>query len=102
MFREPPVQHAIEPARLGHVALEPIGAVLLARKRDEMVHLARHRAEAAHLPHQPFVDGYALLKRCRQELSGLFAEIEQDGAGFEYADGLALRPFGIDDRRYLV
>src|SRR6478735_514950 len=67
-----------------------------------MVHLAGHRAEAAHLPHQPFIDGDAPGERFRQEFTGLFAEIEQDRTGLEDADGLAVRPLGVDDRGDLV
>ena len=62
------------------VSIFESGAILLVLERDEMVHLARHRPEAAHLPHQPFVDGDTRGKRFRQEFAGLFAEIEQDRA----------------------
>ena len=96
------VEHVIEPARLGHVALEAIGAVLLVFQRDEMVHLAGHRPKAAHLPHQPFIDRDALGQRLGQEFAGLFAEIKQDRAGLEHADRLAVRPVGIDDGGDLV
>ena len=91
MALQPPVEHAVEPARLRHVALQAIGAVLLVLERDEMVHLAGHRAEAAHLPHQPFIDRDALGQRFGQEFAGLLAEIEQDRAGLEDADA-ACRP----------
>src|SRR5262245_26798067 len=38
--REALVQHIVEPARLLHVAVQAVGAVLLVLQRDEMVHLA--------------------------------------------------------------
>ena len=50
------------------------------------MHLSGHRAEAAHLPHQPFEHGHALAQARRQEFAGLLAEIEQDRARFEDAD----------------
>src|SRR6516225_8733088 len=99
---EPPVEHAVEPAGLGHVARQAVAAVLLVLQRNEMMHLSRHRAEPAHLPHQPFIDRDALNQWFWQEFSGLLAEIEQDRAGFENADALAVRPFRIDDCRNLV
>ena len=67
-----------------------------------MVHLARHRPKAAHLPHQPFQHRDPLRQRGRQEFSGLLAEIEQDGAGLEHADRRAVGAVGIDDGRDLV
>src|SRR5262245_49509722 len=76
--REALVQHIVEPARLFHVAVQAVGAVLLVLQRDEMVHLARKRTEAAHLPHQPFIDRNAFGQRLGQEFSGLLAEIKQD------------------------
>ena len=84
--REAAIQHAVEPARLRHKALQAVGAVLLVLQRNEMMHLPRHRPEAAHLPHQPFIDRDALDQRPGQELAGLLAEIEQDRAGLEHAD----------------
>ena len=65
---EPAVEHAVEPARLLHVALQAVAAVLLVLHRDEMVHLAGHRAEAAHLPHQPFQHRDALDQRLGRNL----------------------------------
>src|SRR5205085_6533844 len=41
-------------------------------------------------------------QRFRQEFAGLLAEIEQDRAGLEEADALAVRPIGIDDGGNLV
>ena len=99
---EAAIEHAVEPARLRHVALQAVGAVLLVLQRDEMMHLARHRPEAAHLPHQPFIDRDALGQRLGQEFAGLLAEIEQDRAGFEHADALATGTIGIDDGGDLV
>ena len=90
-IRQAAIQHAVEPARLRHEALQAVGAVLLVLQRDEVMHLPRHRPEAAHLPHQPFIDRDALDQRLGQEFAGLLAEIEQDRAGLEHADALAVR-----------
>ena len=100
--RQPPVEHAVQPAGLVGEALQPVGALRLVLQRDEMMHLAGHRAEAAHLPHQPFIHRDPLQQRLGQEFAGLLAEIEQDRAGFEYADRHAVRALGVDDRRNLV
>src|SRR4051794_6481270 len=67
-----------------------------------MMHLARHRAKPAHLPHQPFQHRNALDQRSGQELAGLLAEIQQDGARLEHADALPAGAIGIDDRGNLV
>ena len=99
---EAAIQHAVEPSRLRHKALQAVGAVLFVLQRNEVMNLPRHRPKAAHLPHQPFIDGDALDQRRGQELAGLLAEIEQDRAGLEYADALAIGAVGIDDRRNLV
>src|SRR5216684_8984367 len=67
-----------------------------------MMHLPRDRPKTAHLPHQPFIYQDAPRERFGQELAGLLAEIEQDRAGFEHADALAVGTVGIDDRGDLV
>src|ERR1700730_13771402 len=63
-----------------------------------MVYLARHRAEAAHLPHQPLQHRHLTARVGWPEFTGLLAEIDQDCARFENADRLASRTLGIDDR----
>src|SRR5712672_2294612 len=67
-----------------------------------MMDLPRHRPKTAHLPHQPFIYRDALRERFGQEFSGLLAEIEQDRAGFEHADAIAIGTVRIDDRGDLV
>src|SRR5437763_37468 len=96
------VEHAIEPPRLGHEALQPVRTVSLILQRNEMMHLAGKRPETTHLPHQPFIDRDTLAERFGQEFAGLLAKIKQDRAGFENADPFAVRPVGIDDRGNLV
>ena len=46
------VQHAVEPLHLVGVALDRVGD-LFGRVEAEVVGLAEHRADAAHLEHQP-------------------------------------------------
>src|SRR5271166_852131 len=63
-----------------------------------MMYLARHRAEAAHLPHQPLQHRHLTAQVPGPEFSGLLAEVDQDRAGFEDADRLASRALGVDYR----
>ena len=99
---EPAIEHTIKPARLLGEPLESITPVLLVRERDKVMHLARHRPKAAHLPHQPFQHRNPLAKILGQKLASLLAQVEQNGAGFEHARRPAMRAIGIDDRRNLV
>src|SRR5580700_7083302 len=93
------VEDAVEPVRFLRVAFEAVAPVLLLFDLQEMVHLARHRTKAAHLPHQPFEHRYLLTQiALRPELAGLLAEIDQDRARFEDADRLPARPLDVDDR----
>ena len=66
-----------------------------------MHQLAGHRAEAGQLHHQPLqrvVAGRAIL---RQQLAGLFGQIDQDRAGLEHRVGLSARAVLIDDHGHL-
>src|ERR1700730_15652083 len=63
-----------------------------------MVYLARHRAEAPHLPHQPLQHRHLKAPVGRPEFSGLLPEVDQDCARFEDADRLASRALGINYR----
>src|SRR6267154_2587612 len=63
-----------------------------------MVYLAGHRAEAAHLPHQPLQHRHLTAPVGGPEFAGLLAEIDQDCARFEDADRLPSRTLWIDDR----
>src|SRR5712692_11129840 len=56
----------------------------LRRVEREMAVLAEHGTEPAHLPHHPLHHPGAAAHIRRQETSGLFGEIDQDGAGLEY------------------
>src|SRR5215472_5722713 len=67
-----------------------------------MMHLAGHRAKAAHLPHQPLEHRHLTPQIGRPELAGFCAEVDQDRAGLEDANWCAPRANGVDDRRNLV
>src|ERR1700720_746754 len=90
------VHDAVEPVDLVRIALERIRD-LLRRVTAEVDRLPRHRAEPAHLPEQPLVDRDAGALVARIELSGLAAEILQDGAGLEHRDGPPAGAVRIDN-----
>ena len=95
------VQHAVQPPGLLHVALQAI-ALVVAVHRQEVVHLPRHRPEPAHLPHQPFQHRHPAAQVRGQELAGLLAEVQQDGARLEDRDRAAAGAFRVDDGGDLV
>src|SRR5215831_21372023 len=99
---EPPVEHAVKPARFLRIALEAIAPVLLVGDLQEMVHLAGHRAKAAHLPHEPFQHRHLPAQVAGPKFAGLLAKVNEDRAGLENVDGGATRTFGIDNRRDLA
>ena len=63
------VHHAIQAPGLGHEALQAVAPVGLVLQRHEMVDLPRHRAETAHLEHQPFERRDPLERILGQELA---------------------------------
>src|SRR5258708_791600 len=95
------VHDPIQPAGLLAVALDRV-LHRLRRGTQEMVYLAEHRADAAHLEHQPLdcleAPGFLL----RQETPGLVRQIQQDCAGFEQGIRFAFRPLAVHDRRNLA
>ena len=60
-----------------------IGGVV---ERDEVMHLAGYRPEAAHLEHQPLEHRHARDRVARPEQAGLLAQVDQDRARLEHAD----------------
>ena len=100
-LRKPAIHHAVEPVRLGGVALDGVG------------HL--HLGEAAKMLAWPNIGptppiwnmSHSITRQPaafvrRNQLAGLVGEIEQDRAGLEERDRLPIGPIGIDDRRDLV
>ena len=102
VIRQSPVHHAIQPPRLGHEALKTVTALGFIFQCNEVMHLPRDRAEAAHLKHQPFEHRHARRQALRQKLARLLRQIKQDRAGLKHADGRTVRAVRIDDGRDLV
>ena len=107
---EPLVEHAVEALRLGEVAFLGVSAFSLVEP-DEMMDLAEHRADTAHLPHQPLHRPPAGLVLGRHQHAGLLGEIEQDRARLHHRhpvvmvdDGgdLVVRAYGDEVRAMLV
>ncbi len=101
MFRQLLVDDAVQALGLVGIAVDGV-LDLLWRIHAEMVRLAEHRAHAAHLEHQPLQRVVLAAHILGQELAGLAGEVQQDGAGLEQRDGLAVRAVGVDDGRDLV
>src|SRR3984957_6775266 len=85
---EPLVEHAIETIGLVHIAVDRVFDFLLGVVAEVMV-LARHRPEPAHLPERPLQGVVTAVDIGGKKLSGLLGEIEQHRAGFEDRDRLA-------------
>jgi len=94
-IREASVHDAVDSVHLIAEALDRIGQ-FLRRIVSKVVRLAGFGAEIGHLPEQPLVDFDATALVARIELSGLAAEILQDGAGLE--DRYRLAAPGPGDR----
>src|SRR5699024_9824360 len=81
-FRQPLVEHAVEPLRLLAVALATVRN-FDRRIAQEMMRLPQHGAQAAHLPQQPLEGDVAPLLVRRREASMLVCEVGQYRAGLE-------------------
>jgi hypothetical protein len=66
------------------------------------MHLPEHRADAAHLEHEPLQRDVTPARRRRDELPGLLPEIHEDRPGLHHRERLPVWTFGIDDRRNLA
>jgi hypothetical protein len=64
--------------------------------------LAKSRADASELDHQPLDDVVAFGGVRGQEAAELLGEVHQDRARLEHRVGLAARPLVIDDHRNLA
>jgi hypothetical protein len=77
------VEHTVQPLDLVGVPLDRIGQ-LFERVGREMVPLPEHRADTAHLEHQPFEADVARRGVLRDQFAaGLLGEIDQDRTRFE-------------------
>ena len=98
-----PVQHAEQAARFAHVALQR--ALVfdgLASELVEETHLAEHRADAAHLEHEPLQRLELARVVLGHELAALAREVDQNRARFEQREWLAVGTVGVEDRGDLV
>src|SRR6202030_1529212 len=96
------VQYPGQAFHLVRVALDRIGDFFWS-VGAEMVPLAEHRADAAHLEHYPFEAFVAAEPILRDQFAtSLFREINQDRRRFKERERLAARAVGVDDRRNAV
>src|SRR5262249_42193296 len=95
------IHDAEQPIDLVGVAVDGVGD-RLRRVAPEVVGLARHRPETAHLPQQPLVDGDPGALIARVKTTSLAAEILQYGAGLEHRDWPPAGPVRIKDCRYPI
>ena len=75
--------------------------VLARRIIDKMAELARHRAEIADLPEQPFQALLPATTALRHELPSPLGQVDQDGTRLEHGHRPATDVV-IDDRRHAV
>src|SRR3954454_24293634 len=91
------VQDAVQTARLlGEAVLGIRGRALV--EVEEMVRLPQHRANPAHLPHQPLKDAIAGLALARDPTPRLVCQVDQDRPGLHQAHPA----LPVHDGRYLV
>src|SRR5258706_1935193 len=100
-FLEPAVDHHVQAVGLVLVAVHGVRD-LLRRVAEEMVRLAEHGTDVAHLEHHPLHHLPALAQVGGQEAAGLRGEIEQHRARLGQREGLAARAVAVDHRRHLV
>ena len=95
------VHHAIQ--ALGFIGIAVYGIRnFFGRILAEMVVLAQHGTNPAHLEHQPLQDFKLGSVRFGQKLSRLGRQIQQNRSGLEDADGFAIRPDRVDQSRDFV
>src|SRR6185503_3908774 len=100
-----PLQLLVEDAvQAVGLVLVPVHGVLdlLRRVAEEVVRLAEHRADMAHLRHHPLHHLPALAQVLRQEFACLRGEVEQHRARLGERERLAARAVRVDHRRDLV
>src|SRR5690606_12105979 len=85
----PLVQHGVQTSRFADIAIDRVGQ-FFRRIETEVVVLSRHWPQTAHLPEQPLQRLVPATQIGRQELAGLFRQIQQDRPGFEHGNGFVL------------
>ena len=91
--RQVPVHDAVQAFRLVAVAFAAVGNLVLLRAH-KVVRLAEHRADAAHLKHEPLQRLVLPAHAFRQELARLAGEVNQDRPDSIMAMGLPSGPSG--------
>ncbi|MNL27199.1 hypothetical protein D3C87_1487730 [compost metagenome] len=100
---QPAVEHFKQASAFLDVAVTgALVFVVLAGEFVEKPELAEHRANAAHLEHQPLDRFVARCRLLGQQLSALVGQVDQDRPGFEQCQRLVVRTVGVEDRRDLV
>lgn len=69
---------------------------------EEMTELSEHGSKTSHLPEEPLVYLVLCLGIRREELSGLFSEIEEDGTALKDGNRFAVGAVGVDQGRDFV
>src|SRR5262245_6565074 len=100
-FAQSLVHNPVEAIRFAPVAVHRV-LDLLRRVAEEVVRLAEHRPDVAHLEHGPLHHLPALAQVLGQEAAGLRREVEQHRARLGERERLAVRAVGVDHRRHLV
>src|SRR6266540_950078 len=100
-FLQPLVDHTVEALRLVAIAVHRV-LDLLRRVLQEMMRLAEHRTDVAHLRHDPLHHHPALAQPLRQEPAGLRGEVEQHRPRLGERERFPARPVLVDHRRDLV
>ena len=96
------VQHGQKPRRLCDISRFRAGILdVFPGEMVEKSDLPEHRADAAHLEHQP-LDGLIALCPGADQRAGLVGQIDQDRARLEQRQRRAARPVGVDDGGDLV
>ena len=85
VVHEPCVQDAEEPTHLALVAVDG-QRDLLRQVTEEDVGLAHHRADPAHLEHEPLHDDRASLRVGRHQPPRLLGEVNENRAGLEHGE----------------
>src|SRR5579872_5384132 len=91
---QPSVENGIEAPRLVLVTVDD-RRDLLRKIAEEDIGLTLHRADAAHLQHQPLNDRRPRLSIAWQQACGLLGEIDKNGARLEHGEIFLI---AVDDR----
>ncbi len=94
------VDNIAKPITFPLVALDRVWDLII--NNSEVVGLAEHRPDAAHLEHKPFQRRNPRARFLRHEAAMLLCEVNKDRAGLEYRNRATARAIRIDNRWDLV